>query len=59
MSVDLAADNKRLRDALTQAVAVQQRMQEDTYWRTNDNSLWPDLCAATKAGRAALENSSE
>lgn len=51
----LCAENRQLREAIDALLAVQIRVQSDPHWRTNDNSLWPDMVAAHRQARAAVD----
>ena len=41
-------------EGLREMCAAHDRIMGDTHWRTNDNTLWPDACAAGKTARALI-----
>ena len=49
-----AAAIAELVEGLREMCAAHDRIMGDTHWRTNDNTLWPDACAAGKTARALI-----
>jgi hypothetical protein len=47
----IEADARRvaeLEGLVKEALEINRRVLGDTYWRTPDNTLWPDLCEVTE-----------
>jgi len=55
----LRADLARAVDALGKCEDIQRRVQQDTYWRSPDNTLWPDLCDNTNCTRTIIASIKE
>ena len=55
----LTADLARAVEALEKCEDIQRRVQHDTYWRSPDNTLWPDLCDTTNGTRTTIASIKE